>query len=346
MSAQFEAAIAKIRAQQDTLNNLDERAVELGAVLPILKQLGWDTEDMNQIYPQLPLGEPAAEGKVDYSLRAGSETRVLVEVKRWSHKLDEGAERQLRAYCQADKTKTKLAVLTNGRRWRLFLPPTAKKGELRQFLDRDLLTGTAEFEKDVSRYLLRSNLDAAGQLNATLKAARAEFNRQVKEAQETLRIAEAVSRITRESLVKVVQEQLEQETGQEAPAERIREVLAEREVEVVSKVPGTPKGKKFLPKSFTLQTEEGPVRKEFGKQSGWRHVLSGIGELMLERHPGDFQRITEVKGFSDAKELKGHLDVGNTGIQVKDPKSAVKFEELCHAVLLKFGYLPSGLRVV
>ncbi len=72
MTTTFEEQLAKIKAQASVLENLDDRAVELGVILPLLKQLGWDTEDLTQIYPQKRV--PGA-GKVDY------EPLVLVNIR-------------------------------------------------------------------------------------------------------------------------------------------------------------------------------------------------------------------------------------------------------------------------
>ena len=125
MSKTFAEVLAKICRQAKTLNGLDERAVELGAVIPVLRQLGWDTDNMSEIYPQKPLsGATSGEGggRVDYALQTSDKCRVLMEVKRWSIDLNSEHEEQLTNYCFRQNSGPILAVLTNGQRWQFFSP--------------------------------------------------------------------------------------------------------------------------------------------------------------------------------------------------------------------------------
>ena len=169
MNRSFEATVTKIIGQRSALGALDERAVELGVVVPLLAQLGWDTADLTEVYPQrtLPSG-----GKPDYDLRIGGESRVLLEVKRWSHSLNDEDEEQLKQYCLA--AKPKLAVLTNGSEWRLFLPPArGKNAKLRRFLDFDITTNEhGDVERNLKQFLVKEKVVSFTQ---TVKAARGVF---------------------------------------------------------------------------------------------------------------------------------------------------------------------------
>ena len=166
MTEAFSVALDKIKGQDEVLNDLDERAVELGVVIPLLRQLGWDTDNMNEIYPQKPLyGVASGEGrgKVDYALQTGGKCRVLMEVKRWSIALNGEHEEQLASYCCRQESGPNLAVLTNGRHWKFFLPPlsqgnTRQHPEVRKFLDIDVFAGTEFVESNLNRFLARSNL--------------------------------------------------------------------------------------------------------------------------------------------------------------------------------------------
>ena len=149
MSTNFEECIAKITSSASILNDLDERAVELGVVLPLLRCAGWDTEDLTQIYPQKPVSESRRD-KVDYDLQIDGASRVFLEVKRWRYDLGNAEEDQLRDYCLEGKPS--LAVLTNGRHWRLYLPPlkpkSGKNSDLRQFLGLDITREPLEVVKE------------------------------------------------------------------------------------------------------------------------------------------------------------------------------------------------------
>ena len=52
MSESFAGVLEKIEGQSGFLSKLDERAVELGVIIPVLRQLGWDTDLMTEVYPQ------------------------------------------------------------------------------------------------------------------------------------------------------------------------------------------------------------------------------------------------------------------------------------------------------
>ena len=96
----FHDTLASIKSQKSVFESLDERAVDIGVVLPLLKQVGWNTENVSEIYPQRGLADGS---KVDYDLQIDGESRILIEVKRWIHTLDDDDEDQLKRYCQLAK---------------------------------------------------------------------------------------------------------------------------------------------------------------------------------------------------------------------------------------------------
>ena len=162
MTKTFEEQLAKINGQASVLENLDERAVEVGVILPLLKQLGWDTEDLRQIYPQKPVqGAGPGTNKVDYDLQVAGASRVFIEVKRWRHDLTDEDEIQLRDYCLTGKPS--LAALTNGRQWRLYLPPlrTRRRGqdpELRLFHMLDVSDQPEVVEASLKEFLAQDKM--------------------------------------------------------------------------------------------------------------------------------------------------------------------------------------------
>ncbi len=166
MSASLPEALSKVRTQQNLLQVQDERAVELGVVIPLLRQLGWDTDNMYEIYPQKLLPgtvEVESRGKVDYALQTEGKCRVLMEVKRWSIDLGDQHEEQLASYCRRQEAGPNLAVLTNGRRWKFFLPPLSQgrplyNPDIRAFLDIDIFTDPIVVESHFNRFLARENL--------------------------------------------------------------------------------------------------------------------------------------------------------------------------------------------
>ena len=114
-----------------SLSVLDESATKQGVVLRLLSLAGWDTFDVSQVVPEYTVGTR----RVDYALRPGSPNAVFIEVKRPGENL-ERHQQQLLEYCFQEGVK--LAVLTNGRTWWLYLPLQAGSWEQRRFLTIDL----------------------------------------------------------------------------------------------------------------------------------------------------------------------------------------------------------------
>ena len=114
-----------------SLSVLDESATKQGVVLRLLSLAGWDTFDISQVVPEYTVGTR----RVDYVLRPGSPNAVFIEVKRPGENL-ERHQQQLLEYCFQEGVK--LAVLTNGRTWWLYLPLRAGNWEQRRFLTFDL----------------------------------------------------------------------------------------------------------------------------------------------------------------------------------------------------------------
>ena len=114
-----------------SLSVLDESATKQGVVLRLLSLAGWDTFDISQVVPEYTVGTR----RVDYVLRPGSPNAVFIEVKRLGENL-ERHQQQLLEYCFQEGVK--LAVLTNGRTWWLYLPLQSGNWEQRRFLTIDL----------------------------------------------------------------------------------------------------------------------------------------------------------------------------------------------------------------
>ena len=114
-----------------SLRTLDESATKQGVVLRLLSLAGWDTFDVSEVVPEYTVGNR----RVDYALRPGSPNAVFIEVKRPGENLDRH-QQQLLEYCFQEGVK--LAALTNGWTWWLYLPLQAGSWKQRRFLTIDL----------------------------------------------------------------------------------------------------------------------------------------------------------------------------------------------------------------
>ena len=110
---------------------MDESATKQGVVLRLLSLCGWNQFDLSEVSPEYTVGNR----RVDYALMPGSPNAVFIEVKRPSESL-EGHQQQLLGYCFQEGVK--LAALTNGRTWWLYLPLQPGSWEQRRFLTIDL----------------------------------------------------------------------------------------------------------------------------------------------------------------------------------------------------------------
>ena len=142
-----------------SLRTLDESATKQGVVLRLLSLAGWDTFDVSEVVPEYTVGNR----RVDYALRPGSPNAVFIEVKRPSENLDRH-QQQLLEYCFQEGVK--LAALTNGWTWWLYLPLQAGGWEQRRFLTIDLeAQEPAVVEQRFLDYLSRERVDSGQAVN-------------------------------------------------------------------------------------------------------------------------------------------------------------------------------------
>lgn len=93
----------------------NERAVSTSIVVPILRELGWDDSDPDQVMPEHSTGR----GRVDYALCCPPHPPIaFIEVKGVGRSTE--ADRQLFEY--AFHEGVPLAILTDGWEWSFYLP--------------------------------------------------------------------------------------------------------------------------------------------------------------------------------------------------------------------------------
>jgi hypothetical protein len=116
------------------LSSYTEDQVKMAVVLPILKRLGWNTENIDEVFPEFSVGG----GRVDYALQLSGKSRVFIEAKRPSEDLDSPShQEQLLTY--SFKHGIEIAVLTNGITWSFFLPRAGGEWKSRKFYTIDVM---------------------------------------------------------------------------------------------------------------------------------------------------------------------------------------------------------------
>ena len=92
---------------------------------PLLRGLGWDTEDPEQVRPEYKSGP----GRADYALLVGGKPSMMIEAKKLDSPLQDAALAQGINYCLVEGTP--YFAVTDGRRWEVYEPhrpvPLAEK---------------------------------------------------------------------------------------------------------------------------------------------------------------------------------------------------------------------------
>jgi len=104
----------------------DEAATKQAVILRILKSLGWDPFNIDEVYPEYSVGSK----RVDYALKSNGRNKVFIEVKKVNEDLEKHQE-QLLSYSFQEGVK--LAILTNGISWWFYLPLREGSWEQRKF---------------------------------------------------------------------------------------------------------------------------------------------------------------------------------------------------------------------
>ena len=152
--------IDDVRNELERRQFMNETAVRLGIIDPLLKELGWPTSKTQVVFPEYPVGG----GKVDYALCHPPATpRVFIEAKQVG-KLD-GAERQLFEY--AVHQGVRVAILTDGQKWSFFYPPGEGTYEERKVVELNLITEDSEKSANLlNRYLNYESVQAGDAFDA------------------------------------------------------------------------------------------------------------------------------------------------------------------------------------
>ena len=119
-------SLRKRITDHDALLRGSEALTRYVLVDPLLRCLGWDTEDPTHVVPEYKIpSEPTHAA--DYALFAGADIpRVIVEVKRLGHAAYSNAASQALGYCMHDGFNC--FVVTDGQRWAVY--ETLKEGNL------------------------------------------------------------------------------------------------------------------------------------------------------------------------------------------------------------------------
>ena len=344
MGEAFQETLDRIKGQSEVLGDLDEKAIEFGVILPLLQQLGWNTHDVTEVYPQRKLSN---NHRPDFDLQVDGVSRVVIEVKKWVADLNHDYERQLQEYCQ--EVNPSLAALTNGHRWWLYVGPwkRPKGGVLRPFLDFDVSGNPEEVESNFRRFLARENLAGQQDVKHTVTVAKKRRDEQHQRAEIMRRLTEVWNDLaTKEgSLVKVVKTLAESHSIH--PRDEDIEEFVDKSRPLVNQVsnaakkPGPDRSK---PEFFTVKKAgEEPIHEAV---KDWTGVRLGVCRLMLERNGAGFRQFVcqKPEWFSDAPG-QHRREIDQTGIFIPTGGTRQSIIKVCHEILAEFGYPRESLEI-
>ena len=159
----------------------NEQAISQGIVLRVLRELDWDTYDVNVVWPEYKTGGRRA----DFALcHPPSRPAIFIEVKQVG--LAEGAVRQALEY--AFHAGVPFVVLTDGRTWSFYLPAEQGDYDERRVYKLDLYERSpGEAAEALRRYLTHDHV-ASGK---ALEAARTEYRNRNRRSEARRAIADA-----------------------------------------------------------------------------------------------------------------------------------------------------------
>ena len=337
------------------ISSLDGRSkavIAQAVVLRLLAAAGWDVFDLSQVMP----GYMTGNSSVDFALmppppgrsRGAVPPSVFIDVRPPGENIESPRmERQLLALCAREEVP--LAALTNGLRWLLFLwSPEGGRME-RRFCEIDIREDPEAAAADINRYLTRDRV-CHGQATRSAERALRDSNRETVGRRAVIQGWRQVVGGLDEGLIELVATAAEQRAGYRPDSRLVRRVLAENRAALLapgseaSAGSGPRGGLRSTPSSFTLDSETRDA-------TSWSGLLVGVCLMMRDSHPGDFERILEIRGrklpyFSRvAGELNLPRPIGDTGIFASCQGTGALIAGRARRVVDHFGH-PAGSLVI
>jgi predicted type IV restriction endonuclease len=343
----------------------DEATTKQGVIAKILTLLGWDFFDIDEVKPEYSVGAK----RVDYSLRIDGSNKVFIEVKKTGEELDKHQEQLLNYSFQQG---VKLAVLTNGVTWWLYLPLHEASWEQRKFYTIDIIQqasddAAAKFADFLSRDKIVTGVAIQNAEITYRGQQKLSILRQTFPKAWNMLIEEA-----NELLIELINETSEKICGFKADNELIEQFLANYKNRLIisdlttriSILDRSQRSKDNISSKRTRDTATAPtLRKSYTGKSissfyfsgsryevrSWKGMLIKLCDIMYSRHKAEFDKVLGIVGtkrplFTKEKnKLRNPEMFKDTGIYVETNVSSNQVVSICFQVLALFGYASSDL---
>lgn len=337
--------IERIRGYISTgrLTQFDEANTKATAVEPVLRELGWDVVDPDEVRREYSVGSRS----VDYALFCGDTLKVFIEAKRGEESLERHQDQLVR---YAFDEGVEIAILTNGAAWWFFLPIRAVSWERRK-------VATLELNQQDSTEIVQRFIDLLNKENVCSGGAI-----QNAERHQILEILPDVwNRLVSEldsPLVNLLAERTHKLCVREPDRDEVEQFLSGYLDQIqITPHPSVPTPAPPLkpnplpgpsPSDSDSVTGKKPVTFTFNEKryevTSWREMLIRLCEIVYSAHRNRFEDVLSLKGktkppFSrNAGGMASPIQINGTSIFVETHGAAQALVKRAIRLIVHFGY--------
>lgn len=327
----------------------DETNTKATAIEPILRELGWNMADLDEVKREYPIRGRS----IDFLLFCDDAAKVIVEAKRGNQSLHRHQE-QLQDYAGfALAERVEIAILTNGAEWWYYLPFRTASWEQRR-------VATVEFSQQDSKKIAQKLVDLLGQEN--VRSGSAIQNAERHQILETL--PEVWNQLVRKpdnSIVNLLTERTHKLCVREPARNEVEQFLSSHSQQILitpdlSTTESAPPPHPTVspePKLPHTLTGTKPVAFTFGgsryEVMSWKEMLVGICMILKESNRDRFEEILDMKGkkkpyFSRNREdLQAPRKINGTDVYAETNFNAPMTVQIARRLITHFGYDESDL---
>ncbi|MDD9802421.1 MAG: type I restriction enzyme HsdR N-terminal domain-containing protein [Deltaproteobacteria bacterium] len=326
----------------------NEETTKLRAVLPILNALGWLNFDMDS---EVWIGRGKTKFKLDIRLSTSNHP-VIIECKKPAVDLDR-AIGQMVEYAYHEGAR--LAALTNGFRWDLYLPYTDKgKPRESRFASIDLLSDSTPSAlcDELMLFLERNAVESGKALSSAEE--RLEVKRRGEQIQDALpAVWQGMLAKPPDILLNLIADEVRQRIGHNPTNHQVREFISKHDVFPSEPMASTSAEQhqmreqqyvstvKQLPNSiqaFVLWGQRTEV-------STWVELILGVASKLYQRHGENFSRAADMFVWiklSDS-DMRAPRSIPNSPYFIETHQGAPGLANRSRRLLEIFGYSKSDL---
>jgi len=329
----------------------NEETAKLRAVVPILNALGWLSLDMDS---EVWIGRGKKKFKLDIRLSTKKHP-VIIECKKPAVDLDRAVGQMLEyAYHEG----ARLAALTNGFRWDLYLPYTDKgKPRESRFASIDLLSDNtpSALHDELMLFLERNAVESGKALSSAEE--RLEVERRGEQIQDALpAVWQGMLATPSDTLLNLIADEVRQRIGHNPTNHQVREFLSKQGALTTEPMSSTLAEQyqryassdheytdtgKQLPKSiqaFVLWGERTEV-------ATWVELILAVASKLHRRHGKDFARAADMFVWIKLNKsgMRAPRTIPNSPYFIETHQGAPGLENRSRRLLEFFGYSKNDL---